>query len=323
MKRGTATKKTLPVILAALVVLLVVISGCSAEADIESRVEADGSGQIQVRMSLDQGLADIVADQVPDLGLTNPVFEDLVNRFSGDWTVTSGTGDDGGRWLEAGREFADPEDYGSVVAENEVLASVFNTGSVSLTQEKQLFKTTTVFQSEGDSTAAVEELQEGLGPVDLVRGVVEVEHRLTLPGEIKSTNADTVDGSTVTWKLGSGGSTVMSAESVVYRWNVIAAVAAGGGLLVIGGSALLIWLLVRRRRTSRADQPATAAEAAVSEDRSRAEGPIAAAEPGAGRMVAADAIPLPAVQMRELPASGRRLLDAATGESDPAEDTAT
>ena len=321
MKRGRrAMRSSLLGALAALVILAAVVSGCSAQAGIESRVEEDGSGQVSVRMSMDKGLTETLAEQLPDLGLTNPVFDDLAGRFAGDWEVTSGTGEDGGPWLEASHGFTDPEEYEQLVTQNRVLSSVFDPGTLSLTQERQLFKTTTVFRSEADASAAAGELQDGLGPVDL-GGTIAVEHRLTLPGEVTSTNADEVEGGTLTWDLGDGGSTSMMAESVVYRWGVISVVAGAGVFLLVALAGLAAWILVRRRRGSlalAADGPVGQADA----DRS---GPPAAPEPsgpGGLPVPGAAAIPLPPAPVPELPAPEQRLLTPAE-DPPPADDSSS
>jgi hypothetical protein len=258
-------------VLALLLVSLVVavaISGCSIQAGIDSKVNPDGSGTVSVRFAADKALQDAVGSQISGLGIKGGLFDGIIGQFTGTWKVSSGTTSDGTKWVGATHPFKDPAEYNKLITSNSVLSSIFSTKGFALTQSKSWFRSRTTFHSTADVGKAVEGVGKSTGlqtPVNLLANLLQFqgENRLTLPGTIKTNNADKVDGGTLIWKLKPSGATTMAAESVVYDWGAILIAILAGAVLVAALVVVVTLLILRRQKKRAAAQDPTGQATAV------------------------------------------------------------
>lgn len=256
---------------AAIAVVALVLSSCEVRADVTVAVADDGSGTVEVAVGLDPE----ATAEVPDLA-EQLRTEDLVATG---WSVTGPEVDgDGWTWVRAEKGFEGPEDLAQVMSEvagpqgafrefnlesNEAFALTTweLTGVVDLSGGLEQFSDPALTEALGGLPLGVDldalAAESGVHPAEsfTVRLIAD------LPGEVGSTNADTVDGSAVwEWELagteseavgtvtGEAEPVEVSAESseaqLVPRVLIGVAIAAAALAVLI----LVLQLMRRRRR---------------------------------------------------------------------------
>jgi hypothetical protein len=314
-----------------MVLLLLAVSlltGCSVQVATDTKVNEDGSGTVGLSLAADKELQDAIAQAAggiagPDsflgglgdilqgvggilgriggvFGLPSSideVFDYLLGEISGEWQMDRGTDDEGRRYVDLSRPFADPEEYEEIINEG-TLSKLVRIDEVSLAQESGTFRTRTVFfttASAGDAVASAQ--SRALGITEKLLGdALVIENRLTLPGTVTDHNADEVRGDMLVWKVGLSGSRQMYAESVSYHWGPIIAVVIAALVIIAGITVALVLILRRRRRPNppvrpSAVHPAPAPMVPPSEAAPAPDEP-ADAEPGAAEEPEAPVIEL-------------------------------
>ncbi len=218
---------------------------------------SDLGGALEGLGDLGGGLGDLgqASGLIP--GSVDELFDTILSKIPGEWQVERGTDDDGTKWVQLTRPFANPQELQEILASSD-LASAVGVGGVTLTQDEGLFSTKTRFSATADAGGAISKLSGtalGLG-VDLPGEALVIENRVTLPGTIGENNANEVSGNTLVWNIGFTEVREMFAESTSYNWAAIVGVIIGG-IVIVALVVLLVLLLIRRRRSSppQATQP--------------------------------------------------------------------
>jgi hypothetical protein len=260
-------------LVSALVIMIVVLVGCKIEIALDTKVSADGSGSIGVRLAADKEIQDLMAQQATE----GDLFAEFKKQIPADWQTDSGTDADGTKWVSASKSFQDTAELDALLAGQAQggLGGALAGDTFSITQSRSLFSVTTTFDATWDAGKALADAQAGITDTvtpDMLSSVFLVENRLTLPGIIKDNNATEVQGNTLIWRPSLQGATPLHARSVAVRWDVVGVLIAVGALLVVVVVVVAVLLLTRGRRRARvpADGPAAetpaspAAETAVS-----------------------------------------------------------
>ena len=160
-------------------------------------------------------------------------------------------GCDGTKWVKMSRSFKDQKEFEELF-ESGAGGPMGDLGSsdIQITQKQTLFSVTTSYLAKLDLATAMQAIGEGAGdevPVEMLSSIIQFENRVTLPGSIKSHNADEVQGNTLIWRPKATGVAEMTAESSSLRWGVVGGFI-GGGVVVLAVIVALIVVLTRRRR---------------------------------------------------------------------------
>lgn len=272
--------------LALLLLAAFLVTGCSIQVATDTKVNDDGSGTVGIRLAADKELRDTISEAAgsvagPDsflgglgdilsglggilgriggvFGLpttVDDVFDSILGQVAGDWQMDRGTDDVGWQYVDLSRPFASTQEYEQIINDG-TLSNIVRIEEVSLTQERGLFSTKTVYTTTANASEALSGVESrALGITEQVLGdILVIENRLTLPGTIKEHNADQVQGNTLVWKVGLTGSTQMYAESVLYNWGPIIAIVIVA-LVIIAAITVALILILRRRRRRRPNPP--------------------------------------------------------------------
>lgn len=247
-----------PVLVLALVVMIVALAGCKIQLALDTKVEADGSGALGVRLAADKEIQDLIAQEA---GQQGDLFGEFKKQIPKDWQVDSGTDADSTKWFSASKRFKDTAELDALLSRQAQggLGGALAGDTFSVKQSSSLFTITTTFDATWDAGKALADAQKGISDtvsVDMLSSVFQVENRLTLPGTIKGNNATEVQGNTLIWRPALQGATVLHAESVAVRWGIAGAFIAAGALLIVVVVVVVVLLLTRGRRRVPPDAPA-------------------------------------------------------------------
>ncbi len=202
----------------ALVVMIVVLAGCKIQIALDTKVSADGSGSIGVRLAADKEIQDLMAQQATE----GDLFAEFTKQIPADWQTDSGTDADGTKWVSASKSFQDTAELDALLAGQAQggLGGALAGDTFSITQSRGLFSVTTTFDATWDAGKALADAETGITDTvtpDMLSSVFLVENRLTLPGIIKDNNATEVEGNTLIWQPPLQGATQLHARSVAVR----------------------------------------------------------------------------------------------------------
>lgn len=254
-----------PVVLVlALVLMIVALAGCKIQIALDTKVGADGSGSIGVRLAADKEIQDLMAKQATE----GDLFAEFKKQIPADWQTDSGTDADGTKWVSASKSFQDTAELDALLAGQAQggLGGALAGDTFSITQSRSLFSVTTTFDAVWDAGKALADAQAGITDTvtpDQLAGIFLVENRLTLPGIIRDNNATEVQGNTLIWRPSLQGATPLHARSVAVRWDVVGVLIAVGALLVVVVVVVAVLLLTRGRRRARVPADGPAAETPV------------------------------------------------------------
>ncbi len=166
-RRG-AVLATSSVAILVVLFLALLLTGCSVQVGLDTRVETDGSGTSacawrqtrNCRMHcpiVSDGLGGRVGGILGILGdlggitgdipqSADELFNLIIGQIPGDWTAERGTDSSGARWLTLTRSFSSPEELEEILSGG-FLSSFVATDQFSLTQEQGLFSTKTIFRA--------------------------------------------------------------------------------------------------------------------------------------------------------------------------------
>jgi len=243
-----------------LLLLAVALSACTVRFDSRVEVNVDETGTFALEISLDEEFREIAAESDEGPGLD---FSEGLRDVPAGWDVTEFT-DGEFEGFRAAADFADFADLDRRLAEWAATASsdspapiFIETSGLSRNGDQFVFSSqltglqdglTDLGGDSGDLTF------EGLDPATPFSQLFQIRFVVTLPGEIGSNNADSVDGNTLVWDIG------FNDEG--RNLEAVSDVAGGEGistLLILGLLALtlgIVGLVVyRANRRSRRQEP--------------------------------------------------------------------
>jgi hypothetical protein len=264
--------------LVALLLVAVLLSGCTLQAAVDTKVEPDGSGTVGIALTADKAVQDSLSDTTDSLGgklggilgilgdlsgvtkdipkSADDLFNLIIGAIPGGWDIERGTDASGARWYRLTHDFADSQEFEEILS-GKFLSAIMATEEVSLTTDKGLFSTKTVYSVTGRAgsvASGAERVTDLAGR--LIGDVLVVENRLTLPGSLKDNNADVVQGNSLVWNLDGSETREMRAESVTYHWRAIIAAIFAAIVVIALIIVLLVPFLRRRRRATQLAQAA-------------------------------------------------------------------
>ena len=220
---------------ALLLLLALGLSACTIRFDIGVEVNEDETGTFTAFVGLDQELRDLMEQSGgEDLSLTEQMTSDVPEGFE----VEEYT-EDGFEGVKLSADFDSFADLNQQLTET-------GGGELGATDMVNGFE----FTHDGDEfrfSADVSGVDEGFGDVlgeaggeDLLSGfdpslmsdLFEIRFRLTLPGEIKEHNADSIEGNTLTWDL--------AIDEQRDALTAVSSTAGGSSMLLIGGAAIAV-----------------------------------------------------------------------------------
>jgi hypothetical protein len=239
-----------------LIVLLALglaLSACTVRVDLGVGVNEDESGTFSMFVGLDEEFQQLAQSGGEDLNFTQ-ALEDVPEG----WTAEE-VSQDGFDGVKISTDFTSFDDLqaklSQLSAENG--GGGFGTDFFSnfgLTHEGDefRFKVEVSGLSEGLGEAlggagGGEDMLQGFSPDEIMQELFEIRFLLTLPGEIVSNNADSVDGNTLIWNV------AMSDEGTTYE---AVSTTSGGGAgvlwgvlaLVVVAAAALAFILYRKKQ---------------------------------------------------------------------------
>jgi hypothetical protein len=229
-------------ILIAAVALLT--AACKIETNFDATLNADGSGTVSAEIGLDEEALAFLQGEDP--------FEDAPADAT---TRTEERGDM--TFYIVTQDFASADELASLATDDDGLFETF-TATFSDTR-------VTVRGTTADAGGGL--MGEDLGDFDpqLLEDSFSANIRITMPGKVIESNADIVDGSSLTWEvpLFAGGSVEITAQSDPTQsgdggfpiWAIVAIVA-----VAVAALAAVVWWL--RQRSSTEPPAAEAADAA-------------------------------------------------------------
>lgn len=220
-----------------LTVLVLVLSACTIRLDVALTVNEDESGTFNLFMGFDEEFQQLM-EQGGGEGFD--MTEGLQDVPEG-WTVEEVVEDgfEGVRISTDYRDFEELEEkLGDLGEGQDAGVGTDFLDDFALTREGDEFRFEVdvsgvdeqLSGAVGDSGG--EDLLSGMDPATLFEDLFEIRFRLTLPGEIQSHNADSVDGNTLTWNVG------FDEEDSTYR-AVSSTSGGSSSLLLIGGAAAI------------------------------------------------------------------------------------
>lgn len=266
---GPSGRGVPPLLVLCLMVMVVALAGCKIQIALDTKVEANGSGTVGVRLAADKEIQDLMAQQA---GQQGDLFAEFKKQIPKDWVVDSGTDADGTKWVSASKGFKDTAELDALLAGQAQggLGGALAGDTFSVKQSSSLFAVTTTFDATWNAGKALAEAQKGISdaiPIDSLSSVFQVENRLTLPGAIRDNNATEVQGNTLVWRPPLKGATALHARSVAVRWGIMGAFIAAGALVVSAAVIIGVLALTRgRRRVTPHAPPDVAPDAPVDPD---------------------------------------------------------
>jgi hypothetical protein len=218
-----------------LTVLVLVLSSCTIRLDVGLTVNEDESGTFALFMGFDEEFQQLM-EQGGGEGFD--MTEGLEDVPEG-WTVEEVV-EDGFEGVRISTDFQDFEELEQKLGElgegQDAGVGTDFLGDFGLTREGDEFRFEVdvsgvdeqLSGAVGDSGG--EDLLSGMDPATLFEDLFEIRFRLTLPGEIQSHNADSVDGNTLTWNVG------FDEDDTTYR-AVSSTSGGSSSMLLIGGAA--------------------------------------------------------------------------------------
>jgi hypothetical protein len=239
-------------VLLLVVLAAIVLGGCQMQVGLDTKVQADGSGTFGFRFAVDKELLDLMSQQGAS---SDDLFGELQKSLPTDWKTEQGTDPNGTKWVTVSAAFKNPEDLKKVLA-GAGSGTNIDLNSFTLTQKKGFFSTKTEYALKLDMSSALSNMGSlggGLGQQltpSIISSVLQFENRVTLPGSIKATNADKVEGSTAIWTPQLTGAVEMTATSESVRWGIVVIFIVIGVILIAIIVALIIVLMRRGRKPS-------------------------------------------------------------------------
>ena len=250
---------------AAVVAVVVSCAACQIDVQLDTTVNADGSGRFSLRFVVDKELVDLARNTGEDPFTTLACPDEL--RSSG-WTCGRTT-EGGGLQISLNRSFRSHDEFNAAMAELERLAAeqegpTAQFFKLRIARESGFLKSRTAVTGSVDLTAtgvlgqASEESRATLETIITQAAGEFFTFALTveLPGKVTGTTGDPerIDGGKVIWRPRLGRSLSFGAESSAY--NV-------GSVAIIGGPALALLVLlavtlIRRGRKRSPPEPAAA-----------------------------------------------------------------
>ena len=250
-----------------LTILVLVLSACTIRLDVGLTVNEDESGTFALFMGFDEEFQQLM-EQSGGEGFD--MTEGLADVPEG-WTVEDVV-EDGFEGIRITTDFADFEELEQKLGElgegQDAGVGTDFLGDFGLTHEGDEFRFEVdvsgvdeqLSGAVGDSGG--DDLLSGMDPATLFEDLFEIRFRLTLPGEIQSHNADSVDGNTLTWNV------AFDEEDTTYQ--AVSSTAAGSSsLLLIGGAAAVIVVAgigIAAMRNRKKDEAISAVSAAPTFD---------------------------------------------------------
>jgi hypothetical protein len=222
------------VVVAALVA--VVATGC-LRADVDVRVEGDGSGTVAVEIYPGDDLARVVGEGKP-LDLERLAKTATAGVDGAEVSRVSDGGDDGVR-IEV------PFDSYHELSQAATEQTVDGRGI-------QLFEQFAVTERSGDTwslrarvdpsaiAGQAATLGSTLGGADAVGGDATISFSVTLPGKVTSSNADEESGGTATWKLDGARARDLTMDTEPSGLSLVAIALIGCGALLLVGAVLVL-----------------------------------------------------------------------------------
>lgn len=240
-----------------LVVLTLALSSCTIRFDSNTTVRDDGSGTLAFEVSFDEEFRQFMAEN----GGSEVDFTGDLQDVPPGWSATEFSRE-GFEGVRIAAEFADLAELDQRLVE--LSASTGDAQATPVFMERSgitrngdgfEFELTLEGLEEGFADASGgaggDDLGfEGLDPASLFGDVFEIRYVLTLPGEITAHNADSINGSTLTWNIGLGDDgRVLEATSGGAGGSLPTVVIAGLGVLAAAIVAFVV-LQARRRRSA-------------------------------------------------------------------------
>lgn len=243
--------------------LTLALSACTIRLDLGVTVNEDETGSFAMFMGFDEEFQQL-AEQGGGEDLN---FTEGLEDVSEGWTSEEAT-EDGFEGIRISTDFDSIADLESKLSELGEGADAGVSGDFlsgfGLVHDGDEFRFSVDVTGLDDELAGAmgegsdDDLLGGMDPTTLFEDLFEIRFRLTLPGEVKSHNADSIDGNTLTWNVSfsdEGGSyeavsDVGGGSSVLLFAGIAAA-----GLVVIGVGATAM----RRRKDTTAEAAVNAA----------------------------------------------------------------
>jgi hypothetical protein len=236
--------------LAALVVALLLVSGCRLDVVASTELAQDGTGTLTLAFRMD----DELLTELDALGI-DPTIEvtALASELEG-WQLERTVDEQAAITIELTREFQDPAEVGEVLR---ALASGLASDDPALLLDLDLdvaddgsARVDGVVAFRPPATVGAQLDGEMLGPsrdelATMTEQVVVPRLEVTLPGPTERTDADRTDGRTHVWDVPIDASRTISATSAppgIHEQPWVWLVTAGVLVLLLG-----TWLVVRRR----------------------------------------------------------------------------
>lgn len=234
-----------------LLVALAVLGACRLQVDVNVDVAADGSGEVEVVIAVDD-------DALERIGGDLAAVLDVASLEAGGWVIDGPAAEsDGFTRVRIRHPFASPRAAADVFAQITPEDGPFQDFEV--TRDSSLFETSVGFAGRVDFSAgvpspdgtdleSVEELESRLG--DSLSRLVQVRIGVRLPGDVTS-NATTKADNGAVWQIGFGeGGVDLEATGTESRAATLVAVGVAAAVAVV----LLLYVLVRLAMRSGSSQ---------------------------------------------------------------------
>lgn len=252
----------------ALMMLALALSACTIRFDMGVDVKEDESGTFTVFVGLDKEMQDLMAQSG---GEDTNIVDQLTNQVPEGFEVEdySEDGFDGARITGT---FSSLDDLNTRLTEAGGGESTALGGDV--VNSFQFTHDGDEFHFSADVSALGQDLTDTLGQAgsdeipsgfdtSMLSDLFDMRFRLTLPGEIKENNADSVSGNTLTWKL--------ALDEQRDALEAVSSTAGGSSALLIGGAAVIAAALLgggvamgRRRKKAAVDAVESAPASPIS-----------------------------------------------------------
>ena len=233
----------------AIVLLLLLCTGCRLHLSVAVDVDRNGAGTLAVALAADEELlgraAEADADPLGDLAEAGRALS------SSGWGVADTTDDDGVRTVTLQAGFDDPEGLSRLSAE---LADALTVPEAELLSPLTLEVAEERLLLGGEAAVRPGRAVQDYGltrraAVRLLRRTEAFAYDITvtMPGEVLSSSATDAEGSVLRWDVAPGRRVAIAAEGERPGLPIVRALL--GGLAGGAVAGLALWLLARRRRT--------------------------------------------------------------------------